>query len=54
MTIKQLTIIKSQIVNGSGLTLGKDRGIHDYDYFIEITVVNKAMLTTTIMKKVRK
>ena len=46
--------IQPKIANDSGLIPGKDKGIHDYDYFIEITVVNKAMLITTITKKVRK
>ena len=44
--------VQPAIVNGSGLTPGKDKGVHDSDYFIEVTVVNKAMLTTVLTRKV--
>lgn len=46
--------VKPEIVNGAGLTPGKDKGVHDSDYFMEITVVNKAMLTSVLTKKVKK
>ncbi|CAC5375358.1 unnamed protein product [Mytilus coruscus] len=44
--------VQPEIVNGSGLTPGKDKGLHDSDYFIEITVVNKAMLMSVLTKKI--
>jgi hypothetical protein len=44
--------IKPQIVDGAGLIPGKDKGIHDSDYFIEITIVNKALLKSVLRKKV--
>jgi hypothetical protein len=45
--------IKPQIVDGAGLIPGKDKGIHDSDYFIEITIVNKALLKSVLRRKVR-
>lgn len=36
----------------SGLIIGKDKGVHDSDYYIEVTVVNKANLKTVVSKKV--
>ena len=44
--------VQPQIVNGSGLTPGNEKGVHDSDYFIEVTVVNKAMLETVLIEKV--
>ncbi|CAG2197001.1 unnamed protein product [Mytilus edulis] len=44
--------VQPEIVNGSGLTPGKDKGFHDSDYFIKITVVNKAMLKSILTKKI--
>lgn len=35
-----------------GLLQGKDHGLHDSDYFLEVQTVNNALLTTTIRKKV--
>ncbi|CAC5401969.1 unnamed protein product [Mytilus coruscus] len=44
--------VQPKIVNGSGLTPGKDNGVHDSDYFITVTVINKAMLKTAFTKKI--
>jgi hypothetical protein len=35
-----------------GLKIGKDKGLHDSDYYLEVTAVNKAQLTTVLSKKV--
>lgn len=35
-----------------GLLQGKDHGLHDSDYFLEVQTVNNALLTTTVRKKV--
>jgi hypothetical protein len=35
-----------------GLKIGKDKGLHDSDYYLEVTAVNKARLTTVLSKKV--
>jgi hypothetical protein len=43
--------MKVLLFNG-GLHLNLDRGVHDYDYYIEISVKNKALLTTKETKKV--
>jgi hypothetical protein len=40
-------------VNG-GLKVGKDKGVHDSDYYLEVTAVNKAKLTTILSKKVKR
>ncbi|XP_071153805.1 uncharacterized protein [Mytilus edulis] len=44
--------VQPKIVNGSGLTPGKDNGVHDSDYFITVTVINKARLKTVLTKKI--
>ncbi|CAG2198378.1 unnamed protein product [Mytilus edulis] len=44
--------IQPVIVNGAGLISGNDKGVHDSDYFIEVTVVNKAMLTSVLTTKI--
>ncbi|CAC5375018.1 unnamed protein product [Mytilus coruscus] len=44
--------IQPVIVNGAGLIPGNDKGVHDSDYFIEVTVVNKAMLTSVLTTKI--
>ncbi|XP_052071167.1 uncharacterized protein LOC127709606 [Mytilus californianus] len=44
--------IQPDIVNGAGLIPGNDKGVHDSDYFIEVTVVNKAMLTSVLTTKI--
>ncbi|XP_060577218.1 uncharacterized protein LOC132734491 [Ruditapes philippinarum] len=41
----------SNVSNG-GLHFGKEIGDHDYDYYIEVTVVNSAGLSTTKHKKI--
>ena len=35
-----------------GLFPGKDTGVHDYDYYVEIAVTNHAQLVTILRKKV--
>ncbi|XP_061193435.1 uncharacterized protein LOC133201664 [Saccostrea echinata] len=37
---------------GNGLVLGRDKGIHDYDYFLEVNATNKALLSTVVRKKI--
>lgn len=44
--------VKPEIKADGGLHLNLDRGVHDYDYYIEISVKNKALLTTKETKKV--
>lgn len=44
--------IKPKISKHGGLVLGKDKGLHDSDYFIEVQATNNALLTTTLIKKV--
>jgi hypothetical protein len=44
--------VKPKIVKDAGLTPGKDKGVHDSDYYIEVTVINNALLETTFLKKV--
>ena len=41
-----------QIVPAGGLKNGKDKGVHDSDYYLEVTATNKAMLSTVLSKKV--
>jgi hypothetical protein len=44
--------VKPKIVKNAGLTPGKDKGVHDSDYYVEVTVINNALLKTTFLKKV--
>lgn len=44
--------IKPNISKHGGLVLGKDKGLHDSDYYIEVQATNNALLTTTLIKKV--
>ena len=44
--------IKPQIKKHGGLIIGKDKGLHDSDYYLEVQVTNNALLTTTMLKKV--
>ncbi|ESO83749.1 hypothetical protein LOTGIDRAFT_168990 [Lottia gigantea] len=37
---------------GTGLIQGKDQGVHDYDYYIEVYVMNNAKLNTTLTIKI--
>ncbi|KAL3841827.1 hypothetical protein ACJMK2_019926 [Sinanodonta woodiana] len=37
--------------NGEGLIVGRDMGVHEYDYFIEITTYNRALLKTVLSFK---
>lgn len=46
--------VHPRIKEHGGLLLGKDHGLHDSDYFLEVKTVNNALLTTTIRKKVMK
>ncbi|XP_060596240.1 uncharacterized protein LOC132750310, partial [Ruditapes philippinarum] len=39
-------------VSNAGLHFGKEIGEHDYDYYIEVTVINSAGLSTTKHKKI--
>ena len=41
-----------EIVPAVGLKIGKDKGVHDSDYYLEVTATNKAMLSTVLSKKV--
>jgi len=45
--------VNPEIKVGSGLIAGKDTGIHDYDYYIEIHTTNVAKFNTTEIKQVR-
>lgn len=44
--------IKPKISKHGGLILGKDKGLHDSDYYIEVQATNNALLKTTLIKKV--
>ena len=46
--------IKPQITDTGtdGIHSGKDIGVHDYDYFIEVTAINNARLKTVATHKV--
>lgn len=44
--------IKPEIKKHGGLFEGKDHGLHDSDYFLEVQATNNAQLTTTLLKKV--
>ena len=44
--------VKPEIKAHGGLVLGKDRGVHDSDYYIEVAVKNKALVQTVLTKKV--
>ena len=47
--------VKPQITTDgvNGLHESKHRGVHDSDYFIEVTATNKAILKTTRIIKVK-
>ncbi|VDI60122.1 Hypothetical predicted protein, partial [Mytilus galloprovincialis] len=42
----------AEIGKDAGLITGKDKGVHDSDYFIEIQVINNALIKTTAVKKI--
>ena len=44
--------IKPEIKASGGLILNLDKGVHDSDYYLEVSVTNIAKLTTVITKKV--
>ena len=44
--------VKPQIKVDGGLVSGKDVGIHDSDYFLEVSATNKALLSTVLTKRV--
>jgi hypothetical protein len=35
--------VKPKIVKDAGLTPRKDKGVHDSDYYVEVTVINNAL-----------
>ncbi|ESO88609.1 hypothetical protein LOTGIDRAFT_165393 [Lottia gigantea] len=37
---------------GTGIIQGKDQGVHDYDYYIEVNVMNNAKLHSTLTYKI--
>ncbi|KAJ8299760.1 hypothetical protein KUTeg_023820 [Tegillarca granosa] len=41
-----------RIASEAGLIAGKDRGVHDYDYYVEVAVTNNALLTTVKTLKI--
>jgi hypothetical protein len=43
--------IKPEIKASGGLILNLDKGVHDSDYYLEVSVTNIAKLTTVITKK---
>lgn len=44
--------IKPEIKRDGGLVHGKDVGLHDSDYYLEVKATNKALLSTVLTKKV--
>ncbi|XP_061181031.1 uncharacterized protein LOC133189645 [Saccostrea echinata] len=44
--------VKPAIKSNGGLVDGKHKGVHDSDYYLEVTATNKAMLTTVLSKKI--
>ncbi|CAC5386461.1 unnamed protein product [Mytilus coruscus] len=44
--------IKPEIKQDGGLIVNKDKGTHEYDYFIEISVTSIANLTTVLTRKI--
>ncbi|CAC5386466.1 unnamed protein product [Mytilus coruscus] len=44
--------IKPEIKQDGGLIVDKDKGTHEYDYFIEISVTSIAQLTTVLTRKI--
>ena len=44
--------IKPAIKLNGGLKTEKEKGVHDSDYYLEVTATNKALLTTVLSKKV--
>ena len=44
--------VKPLVVTDSGITPGKEKGVHDSDYYVEVTVINNALLKTTKTIKV--
>lgn len=44
--------IKPEVKRDGGLVHGKDVGLHDSDYYIEINATNKALISTVVTKKV--
>ncbi|XP_078334035.1 uncharacterized protein LOC111124258 [Crassostrea virginica] len=48
---KHFQIKPAMKLNG-GLKTGKDKGVHDSDYYLEVTATNKALLTTILSQKI--
>ncbi|XP_078321865.1 uncharacterized protein LOC111103999 isoform X3 [Crassostrea virginica] len=44
--------IKPEIKRDGGLVHGKDVGLHDSDYYLEVKATNKALLSTVLTKKI--
>lgn len=44
--------VNPRIAHQAGLIAGKDSGVHDYDYYIEVSVTSNALLTTVKTLKV--
>jgi hypothetical protein len=50
--VEQFEDTKEVIRISGGLILNLDKGVHDSDYYLEVSVTNIAKLTTVITKKV--
>lgn len=44
--------VKPAIKVQGGLKVGMDKGVHDSDYYLEVSATSKAELTTILSKKV--
>ncbi|XP_062616047.1 uncharacterized protein LOC134277752 [Saccostrea cucullata] len=44
--------VKPSIKEHGGLLIGKDLGVHDSDYYLEINATNTALLSTVLTKKI--
>ncbi|XP_056015772.1 uncharacterized protein LOC125675332 [Ostrea edulis] len=44
--------VKPEVKRDGGLVHGKDSGVHDSDYFLEVKATNKALLSTVLTKKI--
>ncbi|CAC5360418.1 unnamed protein product [Mytilus coruscus] len=44
--------IKPEIKTTVGLLQNKDKGMHEYDYYIEVSITNIAKITTVLKKKI--
>lgn len=46
--------IKPEVKRDGGLIHGKDLGLHDSDYFLEVKATNIALLSTLLTRKVKR